>query len=246
MAAAPASPRWRASAESSCARSRASVAASWAELAPTSAARKRATSARDCRRASRRPTSSDWNRARSVASRALFRWTQPNATSVAASRTINSLVVRRRWSVWRATSAAIRTAVLVRRAAGYAARGEDARSAAWRTASDTASPPGSPASTRNSTRGPPRARPGRGLRRTAALVHGDGLGAGLGVDEGIHLVPDLGAHFRRAQPFTVEARQDHGDVVGPAALVREPDQPVARGLQVALARGELGHLFLLY
>src|SRR5204862_7797160 len=67
-----------------------------------------------------------------------------------------------------------------------------------------------------------------------------------GVAEGIHLVPDLGARFRRAQPFAVEARQDHGDVVGPAALVREPDQPVARGLQVALARGELGDLFLLY
>src|SRR5207302_2354959 len=90
------------------------------------------------------------------------------------------------------------------------------------------------------------ARPCRGLRRTAALVYGDRLRAGLGVDEGIHLVPDLRARLHRAQAFAVEARQDDGNVVGSAALVGQRDQPVARRLQVALARGDLGDLFLLY
>ena len=59
-------------------------------------------------------------------------------------------------------------------------------------------------------------------------------------------MPDLGARLRRAQPLAVEPRQDHRDVVGSAALVGERDQPVARRLQVALARDDLRDLFPLH
>ena len=173
MTTAPARPRWRVSAASSAARSRAIAAALPLVPAAASSVRSRATSACDCRSASRTLASSVSSRVRSRcdsaprlsarassratsrASRALCRCSTANAASTTTSSPISSFVLRFR----RATSAAIRKAVLERRGGGaaiaaYCSRGELARSADARTPSGTVSTAGSPGRMRNSTAGP--------------------------------------------------------------------------------------------
>ena len=69
-------------------------------------------------------------------------------------------------------------------------------------------------------------------RRLAAAVHRHRIGAGFRVDQRVDLVADFLGLGGGAQPVAVEPRDDDGDVVRPAALVRQRDQTVAHGDEV--------------